>query len=60
MNNSDYNKAENAVDQTENSLKNAADNAKWKISELADKAKDYINEKEIMIRKLHRKTGWKE
>jgi ElaB/YqjD/DUF883 family membrane-anchored ribosome-binding protein len=45
MNNSEYNKAENAVDNTENSLKNAADNTKWKVEELADRAKDYINEK---------------
>lgn len=31
MNNSEYNKAENAVDNTKNSLKDAADNAKWKV-----------------------------
>ncbi|STC99680.1 Uncharacterised protein [Chryseobacterium carnipullorum] len=30
MNNSEYNKAEDAVNNTENSLKNAAENAKWK------------------------------
>ena len=34
MDNQDYNKAENAVNQ-----------AKWKAEELAEKAKDYINEK---------------
>jgi len=45
MNNSDYNKAEKAVNETENTLKNAAADAKWKISDLADKARDYINEK---------------
>ena len=33
MDNQDYNKAENAVDQ-----------AKWKAENLADRAKDYINE----------------
>jgi len=45
MENQDYNKAEKAVDNTENSLRNAATDAKWKISDLADKARDYINEK---------------
>ncbi|WP_449398280.1 hypothetical protein [Chryseobacterium wanjuense] len=45
MNNSEYNKAENAVNKTENSLQNAADKAKWKVEDLADKARDYINEK---------------
>lgn len=34
MENQDYNKAENAVD-----------NAKWKAEDLADRAKDYINER---------------
>lgn len=33
MENQDYNKAENAVD-----------NAKWKVDDLASRAKDYINE----------------
>jgi uncharacterized protein YjbJ (UPF0337 family) len=33
MDNQDYNKAENAVDQ-----------AKWKFEDLTEKAKDYINE----------------
>ncbi|WP_082474668.1 hypothetical protein [Chryseobacterium sp. Leaf201] len=45
MNNSDYNKAENAVNNTEESLKSTATDAKWKVEELADRAKDYINEK---------------
>ena len=48
MENQDYNKAEKAekaVDNTENSLRNAATDAKWKVSDLADKARDYINEK---------------
>lgn len=34
MDNQDYNKAENTVNQ-----------AKWKAEDLAEKAKDYINEK---------------
>ncbi|WP_209391421.1 hypothetical protein [Chryseobacterium sp. RR2-3-20] len=45
MNNQDYNKAEKAVANTENTLRNAATDAKWKISDLADRARDYINEK---------------
>ncbi len=45
MNNSEYNKAENAVDNTKDSLKGAANDAKWKVEDLADRAKEYINEK---------------
>ena len=45
MDNQDYNKAERAVDNTEDTLRNTANEAKWKVSDLADKARDYINEK---------------
>jgi len=45
MDNQDYNKAEKAVDNTEDALRNTASDAKWKISDLADKARDYIKEK---------------
>ena len=43
MNNQEYNKAENLVDKTENSLRDGAQNIKEKTSEWADKARDYIN-----------------
>lgn len=59
MNNSDYNKAEKAVNETENSLKNAASDAKWKIGDLAGKARDYINESGMVTSRLPRKIGWK-
>jgi hypothetical protein len=51
MNNSEYNKAENAVNNVENSLKNAADKAKWKINELADRAKIILMKRGIMMKK---------
>ena len=45
MDNQDYNKAERAVDNMEDSVRNTANNTKWKAEDLADRAKDYISEK---------------
>ena len=44
MDNQDYNKAENTVDNTKDGIKNAANETKWKVEDYADKAKAYINE----------------
>ncbi|WP_434979265.1 hypothetical protein [Daejeonia sp. YH14] len=44
MDKENFNKAENAVDKTENALREGAQNVKNKVSDLADKARDYIRE----------------
>ena len=44
MENHDYNKAENAVDNAKDGVKDAANTTKWKVEDYAQRAKDYINE----------------
>lgn len=57
MNNKDYNKAENAIDNIKNGIKDTANKTKWKVEEYADKAKAYINEERSNDREAT-KEGW--
>lgn len=60
MNNSEYNKAENAVDNTENSLKMQLTKQNGKLRSLQTEQKIISTKKEPMMKRQDMKTGWTE
>ncbi|WP_417428900.1 hypothetical protein [Halpernia sp.] len=57
MNNSDYKKADNTVDNVKNNLKDATENVNSHLDNMAEKAKAYIREQRDKDEEAT-KEGW--